>query len=238
MAGHNKWSQIKHKKAKTDAQRSKIFTKVIKEITVAVKSGGVDIDLNPSLRLVVQKAKAVNMPQDTIKRAIAKAEGSSEVNNLEVIFYEAYGPSGSAFLIKALTDNRHRSAANIKYILNKKGGRWAEQGSVSYLFEKKGVLLFPATCNEEALTEAAIDAGAEDVCMCEDGSFEVICEVKAFEEVKAYFEKSSFDVEMMVISMLAKQFIQLSSDDQKLVEQMIEALDDDDDVQDVYTNLM
>eukprot|EP01046_Picozoa_sp_COSAG06_P073518 COSAG06_NODE_22024_length_737_cov_0.876176_1_plen_199_part_10 len=199
MAGHNKWSQIKHKKAKTDAQRGKVFTKVIKEINVAVRLHGEDIATNAALRMASQKAKAVNMPQDNIKRAIAKAAGSQEGGDLQECYFEAYGPGGVAILIKTLTDNKNRTVPNLKVILNKNGGRLVEMGSVAYLFDKKGVLVFEPGLTEEAVIDIAVSAGADDVCLQTDGSIEVVTDVPAFETVKKAFDTAKMNYAVAMI---------------------------------------
>lgn len=237
MAGHNKWSQIKHKKAKTDAQKNKQFTKVVKEIMLAVKTGGDDEEGNPSLRLAIQKAKSVNMPQENIKRAISKASGSKEAINLQECYYEAYGPHSVAILIKALTDNKNRTVPNLKVILNKNGGRLVEMGSVSYLFDKKGYLFFKSGCDVDETMEAAIDAGAEDVFVLDDGGVEMICEVSDFEKVKSCFEGKHPFFEQASLLMWPKETVPVSQEVKNAVFSLFEALEEDDDVQEIFTNM-
>eukprot|EP01047_Picozoa_sp_COSAG01_P002648 COSAG01_NODE_71_length_28648_cov_1587.432449_13_plen_239_part_00 len=237
MAGHNKWSQIKHKKAKTDAQRGKVFTKVIKEINVAVRLHGEDIATNAALRMAIQKAKAVNMPQDNIKRAIAKAAGSQEGGDLQECYFEAYGPGGVAILIKTLTDNKNRTVPNLKVILNKNGGRLVEMGSVAYLFDKKGVLVFEPGLTEEAVIDIAVSAGADDVCLQTDGSIEVVTDVPAFETVKKAFDTAKMNYAVAMISMLPKDNVIVEEVIQRQVLALFDALDDDEDVQEVYSNM-
>ncbi|MEK9657950.1 MAG: YebC/PmpR family DNA-binding transcriptional regulator [bacterium] len=237
MAGHNKWSQIKHKKAKTDAQRGKAFTKVIKEISVAVKLGGEDIATNASLRLAIQKAKSVNMPQTNITRAIAKASGSDSMALLHEWFFEAYGPGGVAILIKVLTDNKNRTVPNLKVILSKNGGRLVEKGSVSYLFAKKGLFVFEPGVVEEDVINIAIEAGAEDVLAREDGSVEVVTEVSFFDLVKKAFDAADMAYIFATLTMLPQKSFAISEDDQAKVLKLLDCLDDDDDVQDIYCNM-
>jgi len=237
MAGHNKWSQIKHKKAKTDAQKNKQFTKVVKEIMVSVKAGGEDADGNPSLRLAIQKAKAVNMPQENIKRAIAKAAGSKESLNLQECYYEAYGPNSIAILIKALTDNKNRTVSNLKVILNKNGGRLVEMGSVSYLFDKKGYLFFKSGCDLNETMDAVIEAGADDVFPLEDGSIEALCSVSDFEKVKTCFEDKNPYFEQAALLMWPKETIVVADEAKSALFMLFEALEEDDDVQDIFSNM-
>lgn len=236
MAGHNKWSSIKHKKAKTDAQKGKQFSKVGREIMMAAKLGGADADLNPRLRLALQKAKQVNMPNENVKRAIQKGAGGDDDSQLEEITYEAFGPNGVALLIDTLTDNRNRTVSNIKAILGKGGANMATPGAVSYLFEKKGLLLFDQGIDTDKVIDIATESGADDVDLKDDGSVEVVTNVQDYESVKQAFDSSSIEYESAEITMIPSTSVRLSEEDAEKIITLLEKIEEDDDVQDVYAN--
>ena len=236
MSGHSKWSSIKHKKAATDAKRGKIFTKLIKEITVAARMGGGDLDANPRLRTAIQAAKSENMPKDNIERAIKKGTGELEGVNYEESIYEGYGPGGAAVLIESLTDNKNRTVADIRYIFSKSGGNMGENGCVAWMFDKKGYIAVEnKAVDEEALMEAALDAGAEDIR--EDGSnFEVITALEDFETVKAAIDAAAIPYIVAEVTMLPQSTTFLKGKEAEQMVRLMEALEDCDDVQKVYTN--
>ena len=236
MSGHSKWSSIKHKKASTDAKRSKIFTKLIKEITVAARMGGGDADTNPRLRTAVLAAKNENMPKDNIERAIKKGTGELEGVNYEESIYEGYGPGGAAVLIESLSDNKNRTVADIRYIFSKSGGNMGENGCVAWMFDKKGYIAVEnKAVDEEALMEAALDAGAEDIR--EDNSnFEVITAPEDFEAVKAAIDSASIHYIVAEVTMLPQSTTFLKGKEAEQMVKLMDALEDCDDVQKVYTN--
>jgi YebC/PmpR family DNA-binding regulatory protein len=236
MSGHSKWSTIKHKKAKTDAQRGKVFSKVAREIVMAVKLGGDDADMNPRLRLALQKAKACNMPNDNVKRAVQKGAGPGEDSNYEELTYEAYATHGVAMMISTLTDNRHRTIANIKAIVSRGGGSMATPGAVSYQFSSKGFFLFAPGVDEDAVMEAALDADAENFEMQDDGSIEVVTTPDTFDAVRDSFESNNLEYESAEVTKVSATTVTLSQEDGEKILALIDKLDDDDDVQDVYTN--
>jgi len=236
MSGHSKWSTIKHKKGAADAKRGKIFTKLIKEITVAARMGGGDPASNPRLRTAIQAAKTENMPKDKIDRGIKKGTGELEGVNYEEVIYEGYGPGGAAVLIESLTDNKNRAVADIRHIFSKAGGNLGENGCVSYLFDKKGYFVIEGSAvDEEPLMEITLEAGAEDVR--EDSSnFEVIAEAADFEAVKEALEKASVTYISGEITMLPQTSTGLKGKEAEQMIRLMDALDDCDDVQKVYTN--
>jgi YebC/PmpR family DNA-binding regulatory protein len=236
MSGHNKWSTIKHKKAKTDAQRGKIFSKISREITQAVRMGGSDPEMNSRLRLAIQKAKEANMPNDNLSRAIQKGAGLSDDNDFEEIQFEAYGPNGVGILIDVLTDNRNRSVANIKVILNKSGASMAKKGAVSYQFSLKGLFVFEPGINEAKIMDLAIENGAADVVSKEDGSIEIVCEPRQFEPIKQAFDAESLKYATATVTKLPDALTEVDSETAEKIMKIIEKLEDDDDVQDVYSN--
>ncbi len=236
MSGHSKWSTIKHKKAKTDAQRGKIFTKIVREITTAARIGGADLDSNPRLRLAVQKAKEVNMPNDNIKRAIQKGAGAGDGEQFEEITFEGYATDGVALLIDVLTDNRNRTVPNIRSALTKFGGNLAAKGAVSYLFDKKGLILIEPGAVEDTVMTVAMDADAEDVKNHDDGSFEVITAPDHFEVVRQAFETAKIEYVSASITMIPKTVVSVPEDRVEKLIALIEKLEDDDDVQAVYSN--
>jgi len=236
MSGHSKWSSIKHKKAATDAKRGKIFTKLIKEITAAARMGGADVDINPRLRTAILAAKSENMPKDNIERAMKKGTGDLEGVNYEESIYEGYGPGGAAVLIESLSDNKNRTVADIRYIFSKSGGNMGENGCVAWMFDKKGYIAVEnKAVDEEALMEAALEAGAEDIR--EDNSnFEVITTPEDFEGVKAAIDNASIPYTVAEVTMLPQSTTFLKGKEAEQMVKLMEALEDCDDVQKVYTN--
>ena len=238
MSGHSKWAQIKHKKASADAKRGKVFTTIVKEISVAARLGGGDLSGNPRLRTAIEKAKEVNMPSDNIKRAIMKGTGELPGVSYEETVYEGYGPGGVAILIEILTDNKNRTSSEIRHIMSKNGGNLGEAGCVSWMFEKKGYIIIEKTkIDEDTLMSVALDAGTEDMRNDpKEDNYEIITMPENMNNVKAAIEASGIPVSLAEITMLPKSYATL---DKKQAEQMIrliEALEDHDDVQNVYTN--
>ena len=236
MSGHSKWASIKHKKAATDAKRGKIFTKLIKEITVAARMGGGDAEANPRLRAAVLAAKSENMPKDNIERAIKKGTGELEGVNYEETIYEGYGPGGAAVLVESLTDNKNRTVADIRHIFSKSGGNLGANGCVAWMFAKKGYIAVEAKdVAEDALMEAALDAGAEDIREA-DGSYEVIAALEDFENVKAAIDSAAIPYTVAEVTMLPQSTTFLKGREAELMVKLMESLEDCDDVQHVYTN--
>ncbi|HMS10106.1 MAG TPA: YebC/PmpR family DNA-binding transcriptional regulator [Pyrinomonadaceae bacterium] len=237
MSGHSKWHTIKHKKGALDAKRGKIFTKLIKEITVAARTGGSgDIDSNARLRKAVQEAKGQNMPNDTIDRAIKRGTGELEGVNYDEITYEGYGPNGVAVLIETMTDNRNRTVAEIRHLFSKNGGNLGEAGSVAWMFDKKGyIVVDKAAKSEEELFEIAIEAGADD--MQDEGDvFEIFTAPDAFEGVHEAIKAAGIEPQAAEVSMIPQNYIKLEGADAKQMMKLYDALDDNDDVQKVYAN--
>ena len=236
MSGHSKWHTIKHKKGALDAKRGKIFTKLIKEITVAARTGGGDEAANARLRKAVSDAKAQNMPNDTIDRAIKRGTGDLEGVNYEEITYEGYGPNGVAVLIETMTDNRNRTVAELRHLFSKNGGNLGEAGSVAWMFDKKGyIVVDKESASEEKLFEIAIEAGAEDVK--DDGdAFEVITEPDTFDDVSEAIKSANIEPQAAEVSMIPQNYIHLEGADAQKMLKLYEALDDHDDVQKVYAN--
>jgi YebC/PmpR family DNA-binding regulatory protein len=236
MSGHSKWSSIKHKKAATDAKRGKIFTKLIKEITVAARTGGGDDSANPRLRAAILAAKSENMPKDNIERAIKKGTGELEGVSYEESLYEGYGPGGAAVLVESLTDNKNRTVADIRSIFGKNGGSLGENGCVAWMFNKKGYIAIESkSVEEEKLMEIALDAGAEDIRE-DNGNFEVITAPADFEAVKEAIEEASIPYTEAEVTMLPKNTTNLAGKEAEQMMRLMELLDDCDDVQKVYTN--
>ena len=236
MSGHSKWSSIKHKKGATDAKRGKIFSKLIKEITVAARMGGGDPDSNPRLRSVILTAKSENMPKDNMERAIKKGTGELEGVNYEESTYEGYGPGGAAVFLESLTDNKNRAVADIRHIFNKHGGNLGENGCVAWMFDKKGYFAVEkSTVGEDTLMEIAIEAGAEDVRE-DNGSFEIITEPDDFESVKDAIDKAAIPYIDAEITMLPQSTTNLEGKQALQMVKLMEALEDCEDVQKVYTN--
>jgi YebC/PmpR family DNA-binding regulatory protein len=236
MSGHSKWSSIKHKKGITDARRGKIFTKLIKEITVAARMGGGDINSNPRLRTAVQAAKSENMPKDNIERAVKKGTGELEGVFYEESIYEGYGPGGAAVYIESVTDNKNRAVADIRHILNKAGGNLGSNGCVAWMFEKKGYIVVEnQSVDEDALMEVAVDAGAEDVRE-DNGNYEIITAPKDFEAVKTAVDDASIPYIVAEITMFPQSTVNLQGKEAEQMLNLMETLEDCDDVQKVYTN--
>ncbi len=238
MSGHSKWASIKHKKGALDAKRGKIFTKLIREITVAAKTGGGDPAMNPRLRLAISTAKASNMPADNIDRAIKKGTGELEGVTYEEVTYEGYGSGGIAILVNCLSDNKNRTAAEIRNIFAKRGGNLAGSGAVAWQFESKGLFVIaPGSTTEDKLMEVALGAGAEDMTKDEDtGNFEVTSQPHDFDTVKKALEAAEIKTESAEITMLPKNLTKVDAAHSKAVMQLIEELEDHDDVQNVYSN--
>ena len=235
MAGHSKWANIKHKKAAQDAKRGKVFTRLIKEITVAARMGGGDIDSNPRLRLAVDKAYDQNMPKDNVERAIKRGSGALDGVDYEEIRYEGYGIAGAAVMVDCMTDNRVRTVADVRHAFTKYGGNLGTDGSVSFLFKHCGQLIFAPGTDEDKLIEAALEAGAEDVISNEDGSIEVITAPYEFINVKGTLEKAGFKAELAEVTMKPANEAVLTGDDAVKMQKLLDALENLDDVQDVYT---
>lgn len=236
MSGHSKWSTIKRKKGALDAKRGKIFTKIIREITVAAKIGGGDPNGNPRLRMAIQNAKGANMPQDNVTRAISKGTGDTEGVVYEEFCYEAYGPGGVAILVPVLTENRNRTGPEIRHILSRNNGSLAEPNAVAWNFEKKGFFIVPGDgVDEETLMEIVLEAGAEDMEPA-DGNFEVRSDPDAFEAVREALEKNTIPMDSAEITMLPKTTVKLEGKSAEQMLRLIESLEDNDDVQNVYAN--
>jgi YebC/PmpR family DNA-binding regulatory protein len=235
MAGHSKWANIQHRKGRQDAKRGKIFTRLIKEITVSARLGGGDPNSNARLRLAMDKATEQNMPKDNIERAIKRGTGELENVDYEEIRYEGYGVNGAAVLVDTLTDNRTRTVAEVRHAFTKHGGNMGATGSVAFLFKHCGQLLFAPGTNEDKLMEAALEAGAEDVIANDDGSLEVITAPYEFIGVKAALEKAGFKPELAEVTMKPSNETEMSGEDAAKMQKLIDALESLDDVQDVYT---
>jgi len=235
MAGHSKWANIKHRKAKQDKKRGKMFSRLIRAITVAAKKGG-EIDANPTLRLAVDKALAENMTRDTIDRAIKRGAGGDEGANLEEIRYEGYGPGGIAVMVDCLSDNRNRTVAEVRHAFSKHGGNLGTDGSVAYLFSEKGILTFDPDINEDALMEAALEAGAEDIITNDDGSVDVLTQLEDFSVVKDALQAGGFTPASAEVTMNAAIKVQLDLEGAEKYLKLLDVLEDLDDVQEVYTN--
>jgi len=236
MAGHSKWANIKHRKAAQDVKRGKIFTKIIREITVAAKLGGGNIADNPRLRAVVDKALSANMTRDTIDRAIAKGAGTAESDNLEELIYEGYGPFGVAILCETLTDNKNRTVAEMRHGFSKFGGSLGTSGSVAYLFEKTGLITFPTESSEERILELALESGAHDVLNNEDGSIDVLTTLENFGIVQDGLKAGGLEAVRVEVTMLASTEVVLGLNDAQILLQLLEHLEDLEDVQNVYSN--
>ncbi len=236
MSGHSKWATTKRKKAVIDAKRGKIFTKLIKEISVAVRSGGPDPDGNPRLRLVVDNAKAANMPMDNIDRAIKKASGAVEGANYLEITYEGYGPGGVAVLVESVTDNKNRTVAEIRHLFSKYGGALGESNSVAWMFERKGVISLPQQGkSEDDLMELILEAGAENLLLDEE-FFEITTAVEDFEKVRKTISDSNLEVENASIQWKPKNNVSVSGETSEKLMKLLEMIEDNDEVQNVYTN--
>ncbi len=235
MAGHSKWANIQHRKGRQDAKRGRIFTRLIKEITVAARMGGGDPDANPRLRLAIDKAYENNMPKDNVERAIKRGTGDLEGVSYEEVRYEGYGVNGAAVMVNCLTDNKTRTVADVRHAFTKHGGNLGTDGSVAFLFRHCGQLVFAPGTDEDKLMEAALDAGAEDVIGNDDGSFEVTTAPQEFAAVKAALEKAGFKAEFAEVTMKADNETVMAGDDAAKMQRLLDALENIDDVQDVYT---
>jgi YebC/PmpR family DNA-binding regulatory protein len=235
MAGHSKWANIQHRKGRQDAKRGKVFTRLIKEITVASRMGGGDPGMNPRLRLAVDKANENNMPKDNIERAIKRGSGELDGVTYEEIRYEGYGIGGAAVMVDCLTDNRVRTVADVRHAFSKNGGNMGTDGSVAFLFKHCGQLVYAPGTDEDKLMEAALEAGAQDVVASEDGSIEVITGPYDFPDVRAKLEKAGFKAELAEVTMKAATENPLSGDDAAKMQRLLDALESLDDVQDVHT---
>jgi len=235
MAGHSKWANIQHRKGRQDAKRGKIFTKIIKEITVAARLGGGDPNMNPRLRAAVAEAKEENMPSDNITRAIKKGTGELEGVNYEEIRYEGYGINGAAIIVDCLTDNKQRAVADVRHALTKFGGNLGTDGSVAFMFKHCGNLVFEPGADEDKVMEVALEAGAEDILTNDDGSIEVITPPADFVAVKEALEAAGLKAVLAEVTMKALNEVEFTGDDAVKMQKILDALEDLDDVQDVYT---
>jgi YebC/PmpR family DNA-binding regulatory protein len=236
MAGHSKWANIQHRKGRQDEKRGKIWTRVIREITVAARSGGGDPAMNPRLRLAIEKAKAANMPADRIKYNVDKASGTLEGVSLEEIRYEGYGIGGAAVILDTMTDNRVRTVAEVRHAFSKYGGNLGTEGSVAFQFKHCGQLIFAPGTSEDAVMEVALEAGAEDVITDEDGAIEVLTAPADFEAVKNALEAKGLKPEIAEVTMRAENSIELAGDDAARMQKLLDVLEDLDDVQNVFHN--
>lgn len=236
MAGHSKWANIKHRKAAQDKKRGKIWTKLIREVTVAAREGGADPNSNPRLRLAMDKAFGANMPKDTVDRAIKRGAGGADGESYEEIRYEGYGPSGVAIMVDCMTDNRNRTAAEVRHGFTKHGGNLGTDGSVAYLFTKQGVISFQPGTDEDAVMEAALEAGAEDVVTNDDGSLDVITTPEDFAAVRDALAEAGLDTSVSEVTFNASTSAELDRDGAEKLLRMIDVLEDLDDVQDVFHN--
>jgi YebC/PmpR family DNA-binding regulatory protein len=236
MAGHSKWANIQHRKGRQDEKRGKLWTRAIREITVAARAGGADLSSNPRLRLAVEKAKAVNLPIDTIKRNIDKATGNLEGVNYEEIRYEGYGIGGAAIIVDTMTDNRVRTVAEVRHAFSKHGGNMGTEGSVAFQFKHCGQIIFAPGTDEDKVMEAALEAGAEDVVTDDDGAIEVITAVADFEAVKNALEAAGLKPDAAEVTMRAENTVDVTGEDAARMQKLLDVLEDLDDVQDVFHN--
>ena len=236
MAGHSKWANIQHRKGRQDEKRQRIWTRVVREIMVAARTGGGDVSANPRLRLAIEKAKAANMPADTIKRNVDKATGNLEGVSYEEIRYEGYGIGGAAIIVDTMTDNRVRTVAEMRHALSKHGGNLGTEGSVAFQFKHCGQLIFAPGTNEDKVMEVALEAGAEDVISDEEGAIEVLTATADFEAVKNALESAGLVAEMAEVTWRAENSISLSGDDAVKMQKLLDILEDLDDVQNVFHN--
>ncbi len=236
MAGHSKWANIKHKKAATDKKRGKIWTKLLREVTVAAKEGGGDIDSNPRLRLTVDKANGANVPKDTIDRAIKRGAGAGEGEDYEEIRYEGYGPGGTAVIVDCMTDNRNRTASEVRHAFTKHGGNLGTDGSVAYMFNKQGIISYAPGADEDGIMEAALEAGADDVVSNEDGSIDVMTSPDEFIAANDGMIAAGFQPDNAEVTFNASTTAELDQDTAEKLMRMVDTLEDLDDVQEVYSN--
>lgn len=237
MAGHSKWANIQHRKKAQDKKRAKVFTRLIREITVAARMGGSDPDDNPRLRLAWDKALAANMPKDNIERAARRGAGESGGANYEEVRYEGYGPQGAAIMVDCMTDNRNRTVSDIRYAFSRHGGNMGADGSVAYLFDRKGVLMFSPDDDDEAVLDPALEAGAEDLVEYEDGSFEVLTTPDDYTRVREAVEAAGFEPAEADVTMRPATTVELSGDAARTCLKLLDTLEDIDDVQNIYTNV-
>lgn len=236
MAGHSKWANIKHRKAAQDAKRGKLFTKLIRELVVAAKQGGGVVDDNPRLRAAVDKALGANMTRDTIDRAIARGAGNDEADNVEELVYEGYGPGGVAILLETMTDNRNRTVAEVRHAFTKAGGNLGTDGSVAYLFSKQGQISFAPDVDEEQVMDVALEAGADDVVSHDDGAIDVITTMEGFGAVKDALDAAGLEAVNAEVTMVASTTTVLDAKGAEKILRLVDALEDLDDVQNVYSN--
>jgi YebC/PmpR family DNA-binding regulatory protein len=236
MAGHSKWANIQHRKGRQDEKRGKVWTRLIREIVVAARHGGGELSMNPRLRLAVEKAKASNMPADTIRKNIDKATGNLEGMSYEEIRYEGYGIGGAAIIVDCMTDNRVRTVAEVRHAFSKYGGNLGTEGSVAFQFRHCGQLVFAPGTSEDAVMAAALDAGADDVVAGDDGSIEVITAPADFEAVKAALEKAGLVAEVAEVTMRPESVVALAGEDAQRMQKLIDVIEDLDDVQALYHN--
>jgi YebC/PmpR family DNA-binding regulatory protein len=236
MAGHSKWANIRFRKSAQDAKRGKLFTKLIREITVAAREGGGDVDSNPRLRTAIAKAKAQSMQKDSIERAIRRGTGEDEGTAYEEVRYEGYGPGGVAIMVDCLTDNRNRTVADVRHAFSKHGGNLGADGSVAYLFTHTGVLSYPRGSDEDKLMEVAIESGAADIVTNDDGSFDVLCAPSDFESLRESMEKARLMPEHAAVTMRAMTLAPVTAKDAETMLKLLDVLDELDDVQEVYSN--
>ncbi|MEW7981843.1 MAG: YebC/PmpR family DNA-binding transcriptional regulator [gamma proteobacterium symbiont of Phacoides pectinatus] len=236
MAGHSKWANIKHKKAANDKKRGKIWTKLLREVTVAAKEGGGDISTNPRLRLAMDKANAGNVPKDTIKRAAERGAGGGDGDSYDELRYEGYGPGGVAVIVDCMTDNRNRTASEVRHAFSKAGGNLGTDGSVAYLFSKQGIISFAPGADEDAVMEAALEAGAEDVVLNDDTSLDVMTAPEDFETVKEAIEGAGLAPDNAEVTYSASTLTALDDETAEKLLRLVDVLEDLDDVQEVYTN--
>jgi len=236
MAGHSKWANIQHRKGRQDEKRQRVWTRVVREIMVAARTGGGDPSANPRLRLAIEKAKAANMPADTVKRNIDKATGNLEGVNYEEIRYEGYGTSGAAIIVDTMTDNRVRTVAEVRHAFSKYGGNMGTEGSVAFQFKNCGQLIFAPGTSEDKVMDVALEAGAEDVIADEDGAIEVLTAPGDFEAVKNALEAAGLKAEIAEVTMRPENTIELTGDDAAKMQRLLDVLEDLDDVQNVFHN--
>tara|TARA_B110000305_G_C19464331_1_gene656775 strand:- start:5773 stop:6513 length:741 start_codon:yes stop_codon:yes gene_type:complete len=236
MAGHSKWSNIKHRKAGQDAKKAKVFTKLIRELTVVARDGGGSVEDNPSLRNLVDKAKAVQMPKETMERAIIRGAGGQDGAELVQLVYEGYGPGGVAVMVETMTDNKNRTVAEVRHAFSKAGGNLGTDGSVAYLFEKKGQILFAGAGQEDAILEAAIDAGAEEFEVADDGTVEITTPPEDFGRIKDALASAGFEAEGAEVAMIPQTYTDLNDEQSEKVLRLLDLLEDLDDVTNLYTN--
>jgi len=236
MAGHSKWANIKHKKAANDKARGKLWSKLIREVTVAAREGGGEVESNPRLRLAVDKAQGANMPKDTIARAIARGAGGADGDDYEEIRYEGYGPGGTALMVDCMTDNRNRTASEVRHTFSKHGGNLGTDGSVAYLFDKRGILSYPTGADEDAIMDAALEAGAEDVVTNDDTSIDVYTTPENYQDVKQSMTDADLAPESGEVTYEASTSVSLDLEGAEKFMRLVDAMEDLDDVQEVYSN--